>query len=59
MDMNTIGTLVGTLGFPITACCVMFYQNGKLQETLAKLSETLVTIDLRLKDVEDSVKKGE
>lgn len=57
MDVNTISTLIGSVGFPIAACCVMFYQNSKLQETLAKLSETLSAMNERLKDVEEAVKE--
>lgn len=25
MDINQIGSLIGTLGFPIVACCAMFW----------------------------------
>ena len=56
MDINTIAQIVSTVGFPIAACCVMFYQNGKLQETLTQLSNTLAQMADRLKDVEDAVK---
>lgn len=56
MDINTITQIVSTVGFPIAACCVMFYQNGKLQETLTQLSNTLAQMADRLKDVEDAVK---
>ena len=56
MDINTITQIVSTVGFPIACCCVMFYQNGKLQETLNNLSDTLAQMSDRLKDVEDAVK---
>lgn len=59
MDMaQIIANLVGSLGFPIAACCVMFYQNGKLQSTLAELTVTLTTMNERLSDVEDAVKEA-
>lgn len=58
MDVNTISTLIGSLGFPIAACCIMFYQNSKMQETLTELTKTLTTMNERLSDVEDAVKGG-
>lgn len=57
MDVNTITTLIGSLGFPIVCCIVMFYQNSKMQETLTELGKTLSTMNERLSDVEDAVKK--
>ena len=59
ITLDTITTLVGSLGFPIACCCVMFYQNGKLQETLSELSNTLVSMNERLNDIEQSVKRGD
>lgn len=59
MDVNTITQLVGALGFPIVCCFVMFYQNNKLQETLTELTKTLVSINERLSDVENTLKGGE
>ena len=58
MDFNTISHAVGSVGFPIVACCVMFYQNSKLQDTLKEMTGTLVSISERLSDVENEVKKG-
>lgn len=54
MDINGITTIVGSLGFPIAACCVMFYQNSKLQETLNDLSKTLTSMNERLTDIENN-----
>lgn len=56
MDAGTVTTIISTVGFPITACCVMFYQNGKLQDTLTELTKTLSTMNERLSDVEKAVK---
>lgn len=56
MDINGITTLIGSLGFPIAACCVMFYQNSKLQETLNELSKTLTSMSERLADIETNFK---
>lgn len=41
MNLNDITTMIGTLGFPIFACCVMFFQNNKLQDTLKDISVTM------------------
>ena len=41
MDMTGITSLISSVGFPIAACCVMFYQNGKMQETLKDVSVTM------------------
>lgn len=59
MDLNTISQIVGSMGFPIAACVVMFYQNSRMQETLAKLSETLTLMSSRLSDLEDAVSRKE
>lgn len=56
MDINSVTTLIGSLGFPIAACCVMFYQNSKLQETLNELSKTLTSMNERLTDIETNFK---
>lgn len=55
MDVTVISQLIGSVGFPIAACCVMFYQNSKLQQTLADLTKTLATMNDRLSDVEKAV----
>lgn len=59
--MEELMTLISTVGFPIAACCVMFYQNGQLQKTLSELSSTLTLISERLHDVEEKIglTKGE
>lgn len=55
MDIQVISQLIGSLGFPIVCCIVMFYQNGKLQATLSELTQTLVTMNERIKDIEDKI----
>ena len=41
MNISEITSMIGTLGFPIFACCVMFFQNNKLQDTLKDISVTM------------------
>lgn len=55
--IDMISNLIGSVGFPIAACCVMFYQNGKLQETLTQLSNTLASMNDRLSDVETLIRE--
>ena len=55
MDLNSMTTLIGSLGFPIFACCVMFWQNQNLQKTLSEISLTMQ----KMADDLDDVKKGD
>lgn len=57
MDINSISQMIGSLGFPIVCCCVMFYQNSKLQETLNEVVKALTTMNERLSDVESLIRK--
>lgn len=60
MDVTAVTTLISTVGFPIAACCVMFYQNSKLQETLHEVTITMQTLVDKIECIENQVnKKGE
>ena len=45
MDINTISSLIGSLGFPIGACCFMAYyicnQSKTHREEVAKMTEAV------------------
>lgn len=56
MDITVIAQLVGSVGFPIAACCVMFAQNNKLQDTLKDIS---VTMQKMADAIDDLEKKNE
>lgn len=56
MDITTFSQMIGTLGFPIAACCVMFYQNSKLQGTLTELVTTLQKMNDRIDNIEDMIR---
>ena len=45
MDVNVIIQAIGSVGFPIVACCAMFYLYDK---TVTKLTSTLERIDKTL-----------
>lgn len=55
MNISEFSQLIGSLGFPIAACVVMFYQNSSLQKTLNELSKTLTSMNERIKEIEDKV----
>ena len=52
MDVNTILQAIGSVGFPIVACCALFYLYDK---TLTKLTNTLEKVDKTLDKVFDKV----
>lgn len=56
MDFNTIMQAVSTVGFPIVACGVLFYQNNKLTETIGELKNTLTENTTLLKTLISSMK---
>ena len=62
MDFNTVMSAVASVGFPIVACGVLFYQNSKLSETINQLNITLVENTTILKQLTNdilNVKKGD
>lgn len=56
MDFNAIMQAVSTVGFPIVACGVLFYQNNKLTETIGELKNTLTENTTLLKAIISSMK---
>lgn len=52
MGIEEISTLIGSVGFPIAACVVLFIQNGKLQETLTAISTTMQSLAEKIADIE-------
>lgn len=59
MDVTALTTLISTVGFPIAACCVMFYQNSKLQETLQDVTVTMQTLVDKIESIEAQVNQKE
>lgn len=41
MTVDELSALIGNLGFPIVACCVMFYLYYQLSQTVAGLNTTI------------------
>lgn len=52
MDVNTIIQAIGSVGFPIVACCALFYLYDK---TITKLTSTLDKVDKTLEKVLEQV----
>lgn len=52
MDANVIIQAIGSVGFPIVACCALFYLYDK---TITKLTTTLEKVDKTLDKVFDMV----
>lgn len=59
MDYNAIGQLIGTLGFPIVACCALFWMlNTTLKENTESNKEVraaLIELTTYMKERESSV----
>lgn len=58
MDLNTISSLIGSMGFPIFACIILFKQNGEMSKALMELTTTLKAIDTRLSIIEEDKQGG-
>ena len=54
MDANTIVSIIGSVGFPIVACCGLFYLYDK---TIKDLTVTLTKIDATLDGIKDMLEK--
>ena len=56
MDVNTIVSIIGSVGFPIVACCGLFYLYDK---TIKDLTITLTKIDATLDGIKSMLEKEE
>lgn len=54
MDPSDIMQAVSTVGFPIAACCVLFYLYDK---TLREVVATLQDVSNTLREVSDTLKR--
>ena len=52
--MSDIVQVISSVGFPIAACLFMFKQNNDLQKTLNEISQTMILMNERIKNIEDS-----
>ena len=56
MDITVFAQVVSSVGFPIAACCVMFFQNNKLQDTLKEIAVTMQKMADAIDDLEGDKK---
>lgn len=56
MDITVFAQVVSSVGFPIAACCVMFFQNNKLQDTLKEIAVTMQKMADAIDDLEGEKK---
>ena len=57
MDFNTIMSAVASVGFPIVACGVLFWQNNKMSDTIGQLNITLIENTTILKELANDIQK--
>lgn len=48
MTEQTIVTLIGSLGFPIVMCLLMYKQNLKMTDVISELKEAITILTERL-----------
>ena len=54
MDANAIVAAIGSVGFPIVACCALFYLYDK---TISKLTSTLDKVTITLDKMDSTLEK--
>ena len=59
MDINTISTIIGSLGFPIVACIYMAYVNSKQteahKEEMSKMTEAVNELKVAITSLVDKL----
>lgn len=48
--VTMLSSFISSVGFPIVACCMMYWQNNKLSETLNKNTEALIELKTIIKE---------
>ena len=54
--LDIIKDLISSVGFPIVAYLLMYFENKKLVEALNKIGDKMETTDKRLDNIEDTLK---
>ena len=59
MDINTVSTIIGSLGFPIVACIYMAYVNAKQteahKEEMSKITEAVNDLKVAITSLVDKI----
>lgn len=56
MELEAITQAIGSVGFPIIACCVLFYLYN---ETITKITATLTLLNKSIEVLTDELKRKE
>ena len=56
-ELELIKELIGSMGFPIFACVIMFYQNQKFSNVLNNMILEMKTMNNSLNDLEEKLDK--
>lgn len=56
-DIEVIKDLIGSLGFPVFACVIMFYQNQKFSQVLNNMIIEMKTMNTSLNDLKEKIDK--
>lgn len=54
MDMNSLVQVIGSVGFPIVACCGLFYLYN---ETITKITNTLDSLNKTVELLAEELKR--
>lgn len=57
--MTELVQVISNVGFPVFACVMLFNQQKELNKTISELSSTLKTIDARIDNIENKIRKEE
>lgn len=59
MDVvNQFAALISSVGFPIAACCVMFYLFNKFNERFDSIDATLAGLKMLLQAIDNDINKS-
>lgn len=59
MDVETIFSLIGSVGFPIVACVALFSIMQKMTQALADLNTSLQIMNERISEIENKLDSKE
>ena len=59
MDIETVFSLIGSVGFPIVACVALFSIMQKMTQSLADLNTSLHIMNERISEIENKLDSKE
>lgn len=58
MNVNEIGTMISTVGFPIVACIALYLQSKEQNKSISDLSLALQKLSDKIEQLIDKGKEG-